>query len=78
MTALQAFVLVGTLLVQAAAVGMLFAWRSKNDPALNSNSPTANGGDGIAYALLWIAVASIGCGVVTAGCLAYGAFSEVA
>ena len=78
MTALQVFVMVGTLIVQAAAVGMLFAWRIKNDPTLNSNTPIANGSDGITSALLWLAVVCIGGGLVTTGCLAYGAFSEVA
>lgn len=76
MTILQLIATVATLAVQAVVVGLLFAWRIKNDPTMSSHSPEPERSDNIGRALLWLAVVCIGGGLVTTGCLAYGAFTE--
>lgn len=78
MTALQLIAMLTTLAVQAAAVGVLLAWRSKNDPTVTGYRVPPKRFNGVVRVLLWLAVACIGAGVVTTGVMAYGVLAEVA
>jgi len=78
MTALQLIAMFTTLVVQAAAVGVLFAWRSKNDSTVTGYRVPSKRFNGVVRMLLWLAVACIGAGVVTTGVLAYGVLVEAA
>ena len=78
MNVLQLLAMFATLVVQAAAVGLLFAWRSKNDPTVNGYTAPPKRLNGVVRALLWVAVVCIGGGVVTTGLMAYGVLVEAA
>jgi hypothetical protein len=77
MKVLQLVAMFATLAVQAVAVGLLFAWRCKNDPTLNGYTAHPERFDGLARALLWLAVVCIGGALVVAGVMAYGILVEV-
>ncbi|CAJ0742137.1 hypothetical protein R16034_02988 [Ralstonia edaphis] len=76
MNVLQLVAMFATLAVQAAAVGFLFAWRSKNDPTVNGYTAPPKPFNGLARVLLWLAVVCIGGAFVTTGLMAYGVFAE--
>jgi hypothetical protein len=78
MNVLQLLAMFATLAVQAAAVGLLFAWRSKNDPTVNGYTTPPKRFNGVVRALLWVAVVCIGGGVVTTGLMAYAVLVEAA
>lgn len=78
MTVLQLVAMFATLAVQAAAVGLLFAWRSKNDPTVNGYTAQPKPFNGLARVLLWLAVVCIGGAFVATGLMAYGVLVEAA
>ncbi|MGN6260248.1 MAG: hypothetical protein ACTHNO_05895 [Ralstonia sp.] len=78
MNVLQLVAMFATLAVQAAAVGLLFAWRSKNDPIVNAYTAQPKRFNGVVRVLLWVAVVCIGGGVVATGLMAYGVLVEAA
>lgn len=71
MTTLRLLVLVGTLAVMAVAVGLLFVWRLKTDPALGATTDTAASGARLHRALYWLASVCLCIGVATCGYLVY-------
>lgn len=78
MTALQLIATFATLAVQAVAVGLLFAWRSKNDPTVTGYTTQPKHFSGLARALLWLAVVCIGGAAVVTGLMAYSVLVEAA
>ena len=78
MNVLQLVAMFATLAVQAAAVGFLLAWRSKNDPTVNGYTVQPKPFNGLTRVLLWLAVVCIGGAFVVAGLMAYGVFAEAA
>ena len=78
MNVLQLVAMFATLAVQAAAVGFLFAWRSKNDPTVNGYTAQPKPFNGLARVLLWIDVVCISGELVVAGLMAYGVLTEAA
>ena len=65
MTLLQIVVGLVTLAGMAVAVGLLFAWRIKHDPALPTFDPAAPQRDRFARALDWLAGVSFCTGLCT-------------
>ena len=78
MNVLQLVAMFVTLAAQAAAVGFLFAWRSKNDPTVNGYAPQPKRFNGVVRVLLWVAVVCIGGGMVNTGLMAYGVLTGAA
>ncbi|NWK44908.1 hypothetical protein [Ralstonia pickettii] len=78
MNVLQLVSMFATLAVQAAAVGLLFAWRSKNDPIVTGYRAQPKRFSAVVRVLLRVAVVCIGGGVVATGLLAYGVLVEAA
>ena len=78
MNVLQLVAMFATLAVQPAAVGLLFAWRSKNDPTVTAYTAQPKRFNGVVRVLLWVAVVCIGGGAVATGLMAYGVLVEAA
>ncbi|HWV06537.1 hypothetical protein [Ralstonia sp.] len=78
MNVLQLVAMFATLAVQAAAVGLLFAWRSKNDPTVTGYTAQPKRFNGVVRVLLWVAVVCIGGCAVATGLMAYGVLVEAA
>lgn len=78
MNVLQLVAMFATLAVQAAAVGFLFAWRSKNDPTVNGYTAQQKPFNGAARVLVWFAAGCIGGAFVVMGVMAYCILVEAA